>query len=69
MLKKNWNHSRFRNFEGLYATVELSVENPNESIVSPAGCSLSSAPDLSLQSILNESVQHPVHKGKGINLI
>ena len=33
----------------------------NESIVSAAGFSLSSDPDLSSQIIVNESRQHPVH--------
>ena len=47
------------------ATVELSVEKPNESVVSAAGCSLSSDPDVSLQIIVNESMQHPVHNTPG----
>ena len=33
----------------------------NESIVSAAGCSLSSDPDFSSQIIVNECMQHPVH--------
>ena len=47
--------------KGSDATVEVSMEKTNESIVSEARCSLSSDPDLSLQIIVNESMQHPVH--------